>query len=178
MPKQTIRRHCQPETNLFGRADGRSFDLGVANTKGESVASRHNATVFVVDDEAAVRDSLKWLLEASGHRVTTYGSAVEFLEDYKKDRPGCLLADVCMPGIGGIELLRELRDRKSVLPVVILTGYSEAQIAGAALEAGAMKFLEKPFNDRELLAIVENAMAENLCRLGLAGSAEMRVATQ
>ncbi len=178
MPKQTIYRHCQPETNLFGRADGRSFGPGVGNVKGESVSRRYRTTVFVVDDELAVRDSLKWLLEAAGYRVVTYGSAGEFLDDYRPDRPGCLLADVCMPGIGGIELLRELRNRKSVLPVVILTGYSEAQIASAALEAGAMTFLEKPFNDRELLSIVEEALTENLCRLGLTMPPELRSAVQ
>jgi len=115
-------------------------------------------TVFVVDDDQAMRNSLKWLIESVGMKVRTYGSADEFLSHYYPGRAGCLLLDVRMPGMSGLELQNHLTRREIQLPVIIITGHGDVAMAVRAMKAGAVDFIEKPFNDDALLASIRNAL--------------------
>lgn len=108
-------------------------------------------TVFVVDDDEAVRETLCWLLDSVGLKSECYSSAVEFLEVYDPDRAGCLLLDIRLPIISGLDLQKRLGEMRSVLPIIFLTGHADVPLAVRAMQAGAFDFLEKPFNDQELL---------------------------
>jgi RNA polymerase sigma factor (sigma-70 family) len=115
-------------------------------------------TVFVVDDDQAMRSSLKWLIESVGLKVLAYGSADEFLRSYYPGRAGCLLLDVRMPGMSGLELQEHLTRREIQLPVIIITGHGDVAMAVKAMKAGAVDFIEKPFNDEALLGSIRNAL--------------------
>jgi two-component system response regulator FixJ len=115
--------------------------------------------VHVVDDDDAVRDSLSLLLEASGFSVKTYDSATAFLKDLPGRASGCVLTDVRMPDLDGLALQRRLVELGVGLPVIVMTGHADVPIAVEALKAGATDFLEKPFDDEQLLAAVMNALA-------------------
>ena len=108
-------------------------------------------TVFVVDDDQAVRDSLRWLVESVGHRVRTYGSAQAFFDDYDPGQPGCLVLDVRMPGASGIEMQEQLRKSGAMIPIIVITGHADVATAVRAMKAGAVDFIEKPFSDQLLL---------------------------
>ncbi len=114
--------------------------------------------VFIVDDDEALRDSLCWLLESAGLRVETHDSANSFLQSYYPGQSGCLLLDVRMPGMNGLELQEQLESRDVRLPVVIMTGHGDVAMAVRALKAGAMDFIEKPFDDELLLASIQRAL--------------------
>lgn len=116
------------------------------------------AKVYVVDDDEAMRDSMQWLLESRGFAVECYPTAEEFLAVYTSDRPGCLLLDVRMPGMSGLELYERLRSRNYRLPVIFITGHGDVPMAVSALKKGAADFIEKPFNDQELADLVENSL--------------------
>lgn len=118
-------------------------------------------TVFVVDDDPAMRASLRWLIESVGLSVVTCGTARAFLETYKSEQPGCLLLDVRMPGMSGLDLQAELSAQKIGLPVVIITGYAEVPIAVRAMKGGAFDFIEKPFSDEALLQRIRRAIARD-----------------
>lgn len=115
-------------------------------------------TVFVVDDDEDMRNSLQRLLDVAGMRVEVYDSAVAFLESYSPRRPGCLVLDVRMPGMSGLELQEKLQSRGARIPVIIITGHADVPKAVRALRSGAMDFIEKPFNARELLRRIEEAV--------------------
>jgi FixJ family two-component response regulator len=115
-------------------------------------------TVFVVDDDRAMRDSLRWLLESVGLSVRTYATAAEFLGDYDATRPGCLVLDVRMPGMSGLDLQAELARRGAGLPTIVVTGHAEVSMAVRAVKAGAIDFIEKPFSDQLLLDRVRQAL--------------------
>lgn len=114
--------------------------------------------IHVVDDDEALRDSLVWMLEANAYRVAAYESAEAFLQAGGADMPGCLLLDVRMPGMSGIELFEELRRRHCALPVVFITGHGDVPMALAALKKGAIDFIEKPFSERDMLRLVEHCL--------------------
>ena len=117
------------------------------------------ATVFVVDDDADLRESLGWLLESAGFRVKSYATAQEFLAEYEPDAPGCLLLDVRMPGgPSGLDLQEELRRRGVPPPIIIITGFARVKTAVRALKGGAIDFIQKPFNDQSLLKRVRQAI--------------------
>ena len=116
-------------------------------------------TVFIVDDDEAVRDSLQVLLETEGYRTETFASALAFLETDPATRRGCLLADVRMPDMTGLELQQRLGERGVALPVVIVTGHGDVPMAVKAMKAGAVDFIEKPFADTAILDAVRRAMA-------------------
>lgn len=118
----------------------------------------NDKTVFVVDDEPDIRDSLVMLLEASGYRAKAYKSAVAFLASDAPQSVGCLIVDVRMPDMDGLQLQQELLARHSLLPVIIMTGHGDIPIAVQAMKAGAVDFLEKPFNDDVLLDSVRRAL--------------------
>jgi RNA polymerase sigma factor (sigma-70 family) len=115
-------------------------------------------TVFVVDDDQAMRASLKWLIESVGMQVETFESAQAFLDAYYPGRAGCLLLDVRMPGMGGLELQAYLSRREIRLPVIIITGHGDVAMAVKAMKVGAVDFIEKPFDDEELLNSIRNAL--------------------
>ena len=115
-------------------------------------------TVFVVDDDQAMRASLQWLIESTGMRVETYESAQAFLDSYYPGRAGCLLLDVRMPGMSGLELQAYLAREEMRIPVIIITGHGDVSMAVKAMKVGAVDFIEKPFDDEELLHSIRNAL--------------------
>lgn len=116
------------------------------------------ATVFVVDDDQAMRTSLKWLIESTGMSVQTYESADVFLASYYPGRAGCLLLDVRMPGMSGLELQSQLAHEGYHLPVIMITGHGDVAMAVKAMKAGAVDFIEKPFHDEDLLRSIRRAL--------------------
>lgn len=120
--------------------------------------SRLDATVFVVDDDEAMRDSLHWLLESMDFKVATYASGEAFLAAYDAQQPGCLILDVRMPGMSGLELHDRLNAAAVTLPIVFITGHGEVPMAVAALKKGAVDFIEKPFAENDLLEIIERCL--------------------
>ncbi len=118
--------------------------------------------IHVVDDDPAVRDSLRMLLEAAGHAVHAYPDAESFVaEGMKGNGPGCVVADVRMPGMSGLDLLRILQDRDINLPLIVITGHADVSMAVQALKEGATDFIEKPFDDAIFLAAVGKALARS-----------------
>jgi FixJ family two-component response regulator len=126
--------------------------------------SREAATVFVVDDDEAMRDSLQWLLESMEFKVASFESGEAFLAAYDPAMPGCLILDVRMPGMSGIELHDRMNASGIGLPIVFITGHGEVPMAVAALKKGAVDFIEKPFPERELLAVIERCLALDATR--------------
>ncbi|HEX7029937.1 MAG TPA: response regulator [Gammaproteobacteria bacterium] len=115
-------------------------------------------TVFIVDDDASVRDSLALLLKLRQLRTETFASAEEFLEKHEPESAGCLLLDVRMPGMSGLELQAELARRAIALPVIVITAHGDVATTRTALKAGAFDFLEKPVDDQLLFDVIENAL--------------------
>ena len=115
-------------------------------------------TVYVVDDDQAVRDSLGWLIGSINLKVEMYGTARSFLEACEPAHPGCLVLDVRMPGMSGLDLQEELVTHGIILPVIIITGHADVPMAIRAMKAGAFDFVEKPFNDQILLERIQNAI--------------------
>jgi len=120
--------------------------------------------VHVVDDDADMRDSLTYLMRSVGLTVEVYGTAAEFLALYRDDRPGCLLFDVRMPEISGLELYEQLVRDGVRLPVIFMTAFADVPMAVRALKSGAVEFLEKPFNRQALLEKVQRAISEDQSR--------------
>jgi len=112
-------------------------------------------TVYIVDDDQAVRDSLRWLLESVGLNVQSFSSAEEFLESYSYYDVGCLLLDIRMQGMSGIQLQQEIHKQKFHLPVIIITGHGDVSLAVRSMKNGAMEFVEKPFNDQDILDSIQ-----------------------
>ena len=121
-------------------------------------------TVFVVDDDRAVRESLRWLVESVGLAVRTYGSAQDFLDAYDPRHPGCLVLDVRMPGASGIELQEQLRETGFDIPIIVITGHADVATAVRAMKAGAVDFMEKPFSDQLLLDHIHRSIEQDLER--------------
>ena len=120
---------------------------------------KKQSTVFVVDDDEAMRESLTWLIESVGLNVETFSSADEFLKSYYPGIPGCLLLDVRMPGMSGLELQAHLQSQQVAIPVIIITGHGDVPMAVRAMKSGAIDFIEKPFNDEQLLESIRNALS-------------------
>ncbi|MGD2215292.1 MAG: response regulator transcription factor [Gemmatimonadales bacterium] len=118
-------------------------------------------TVFVVDDDPGVLDSLAFLLQSVGLEAAAYTSANVFLRDYDPEKPGCLVLDVRMPGMSGLELQERLEARGSILPIIFLTAHGDVPMAVKALKAGAVDFVQKPFRDQELIDKIQYALEEN-----------------
>ena len=116
-------------------------------------------TVYVIDDDEAVRDSMAFLLETADLKVRTYESAETFLAE--RDRaPGCIITDVRMPGINGLELARRIRDSGSNEPVIVITGHADLPLAIEAMRAGVIDFVEKPFDDEVLLGSISRVLGQ------------------
>lgn len=119
-------------------------------------------TVFVVDDDDAVRDSLRMLLKSAGLPVKDFAGAAEFLESYDSEQSGCLVLDIHMPGVNGLQLQDELRRRGAPIPIIFITGHGDVPIAVQAMKQGAVEFLQKPFNDEDLLTSIRKAFERDL----------------
>lgn len=115
-------------------------------------------TVFVIDDDPAMRSSLRWLLESEGLAVETYSTGEDFLDACDPERVGCLVLDVRMPGMGGLGVQSELAARGIPWPVIVITGYADPLTETRAREAGVHAFLKKPFDDELLLDVVARAL--------------------
>ncbi|NIR29952.1 MAG: response regulator transcription factor [Gammaproteobacteria bacterium] len=118
-------------------------------------------TVFIVDDDDAVRDALQLLMESAGLRAEAYASGQAFLDAYRLDRAGCLVLDIRMPGLSGLELQEHLSAAGISLPVIMLTGHGDVPAAVRALKAGAVDFLEKPYDSDMLLERVQQAITRD-----------------
>ena len=116
--------------------------------------------VYVVDDDASVRRSLQWLVESIGLKAAALASAREFLTAYDASQPGCLVLDLRMPDMSGLELQEELARRGQGIPVIIITGYGEIPAAVRAMKAGAIDFIEKPFSEHTLLERIQEAAGQ------------------
>lgn len=116
------------------------------------------AKVYVIDDDEAMRDSLNFLLDSSGFEVTLFEDAQGFLNAVPKLSFGCVVSDVRMPGIDGIELLKRMKAEHSSFPIVVMTGHGDVPLAVEAMKLGAVDFLEKPFEDERLVAMIESAI--------------------
>ena len=119
-------------------------------------------TVFVVDDDDAVRDSLRLLLKSAEITCQPFATAQDFLSAYDAAQPGCLVLDVRMPGMSGLEMQQELNLRGATLPVIFITGHGDIPMAVEAMQLGAFDFLQKPFRDQELLDRVHRALARDM----------------
>ncbi len=115
-------------------------------------------TIYVVDDDEAMRDSLTWLLEGEGYRVLCFDSAEHFLLARRDDMRGCLILDVRMPEMSGLELHEKLDTLGSQLPIIFVTGHGDVPMAVSALQRGACDFIEKPFSDEDLLSRIRRAL--------------------
>lgn len=115
-------------------------------------------TVFVVDDDAAVRESLSLLIRSMGLEVQTFDTAQAFLDGCAPERPGCLVLDIRMPGMSGLDLQDRLGEHGITLPVIFITGHGDVAMAVRAMKHGALDFIEKPFNDQQLLDRVNQAI--------------------
>ena len=116
-------------------------------------------TVFIVDDDQAVARSLRWLIESVQLKVETFASAQAFLDGYATTKPGGLVLDVRMPGMSGIELQERLTVQRIRVPIIFITGHGDVQMAVRAVQAGAFDFIEKPFNDQDLLDRIQRAIS-------------------
>jgi FixJ family two-component response regulator len=115
-------------------------------------------TVYVVDDDEAVRDSLQWLLEGKGFRVRCFDSAESFLSRYDAREVACLIVDIRMGGMTGLELQSRLIEARSPLPIVFITGHGDVPMAVDTMKKGAMDFIQKPFNEDQLVGLVERML--------------------
>jgi RNA polymerase sigma factor (sigma-70 family) len=122
-------------------------------------------TVFVVDDDAPVRDSISLMLAIAGYRTAVFASAEDFLAAWTPDWAGCVVADVRLPGMSGVDLQEELSARDTMLPFVVITAHGDVSTARAAFRLQAVDFLEKPFDDKQLFAAIETAFALEESRL-------------
>jgi FixJ family two-component response regulator len=115
-------------------------------------------TVFIIDDDAAVRESVQDLLESVGLRSESFGTAEEFLRCKRPDGPSCLVLDVRLPGVSGLDFQRRLADARVQIPIIFVTGYGDIPMTVKAMKSGAVEFLAKPFQDRELLDAIHQAL--------------------
>jgi two-component system, LuxR family, response regulator FixJ len=128
-----------------------------AVASGEVLMAPQKPTVFLVDDDSLMREYLVLLLQTSGYAVEAFESANEFLRSLDPKRPGCLILDIKMPGMGGLELQEHLTNLKVQIPTIIVTGYGDIPQAMRAVRAGALDFLEKPFDNKSLLSRIQQA---------------------
>lgn len=116
--------------------------------------------VYVIDDDEAMRDSLQFLLDSADFEVTLFESAQAFLDTLSTVEFGCVVSDIRMPGIDGIELLKRVKESRGTLPVIIMTGHGDVPLAVEAMKLGAVDFMEKPFEDERLIAMIDLALRQ------------------
>lgn len=124
-----------------------------------------DATVFIVDDDKTIREALRWLMETASLSVKEYRTADDFFAVYDENMVGCLLLDVRMPGMSGIELQRRIASNGEGLPIIIITGHADVPMAIEAMKNGVFDFIEKPFNNQSLLDIVQKAIEKSILHI-------------
>jgi FixJ family two-component response regulator len=133
-----------------------------------------DAIVFVIDDDESLREALKSLIRSVGLRVETFASARDFLESSRPDLPACLILDVRMPGLSGLDLQRDLAEANIHIPIIFITGHGDIPMSVRAMKAGAVEFLTKPFRDQDLLDAIQQALErDRLVRSQQADNAEL-----
>jgi RNA polymerase sigma factor (sigma-70 family) len=120
--------------------------------------------VFVIDDDASVRDALRRLIRSIGLQVELFGSAREFLQQQRPDVPGCMILDIRLPGISGLDFQRRLAEAKIHIPIIFITGHGDIPMTVRAMKAGAVEFLTKPFRDQDLLDAIHHALERDTVR--------------
>ena len=131
--------------------------------------------VFVIDDDESIREALKSLIRSVGLSVKTFASAQEFLQSPRPDVPSCLILDVRMPGLSGLDLQRDLAEANIHIPIIFITGHGDIPMSVRAMKAGAVEFLTKPFRDQDLLDAIQQALErDRRARSQQANSAELR----
>ena len=134
-----------------------------------------NPAVFVVDDDTSMRQAIGSLIRSVGLRVETFATAHDFLQSKALDVPGCVVLDVRLPGLSGLDLQRELTSRGIMLPIIFITGYGDIPMSVRAMKAGALEFLTKPFRDQDLLDAIQQALEQGrVMRQQKAGAADLR----
>ena len=123
-----------------------------------STASTQKSTVYIVDDDQSIRHAMELLMRSVGLDYEIFHSGDDFLKDHTNDRAGCLVLDIRMPGLGGLELQEKLNDMGSTLPVIFITGHGDVPMAVEAMQKGAVDFIQKPFRDQELLDRIGEAL--------------------
>ncbi len=134
---------------------------------------------YVVDDDESTRTLWRWLMESNGIAVRTFSTAKEFIDGYEREAPGCLVLDLRLPGMSGLELQEYLKEKGIEIPIVFVTGHGNVASAVTAIKGGAVDFIEKPFSYRQVLAIIEKAFqrdAENRARRARQASSASRIA--
>ena len=145
----------------------------IQSTVQSNEVGRSQLTVYVVDDDSAIRDSISLSLSLRGYHISQFANAEDFLNAFDAAWMGCVVADIRMPGLSGLQLQAELAARGSNLPVVIITGHGDVTSARTAFRAKAVDFLEKPFDDDHLIGAIETAFGHELGRMNtLAGKAK------
>jgi len=129
--------------------------------------SEQQPVVYVVDDDRAIREATRSLLASVGLQVQTFGTAQEFLRAKRPDAPACLVLDVRLPGLSGLDLQRELASAGSPIPIVFVTGHGDVPMSVQAMKAGAVEFLTKPFRDQQLLDAIQQAIERDRAERGL-----------
>jgi FixJ family two-component response regulator len=119
-------------------------------------------TVYVVEDDEAVRDSLELLLKSDGKPVKTYDNANAFLKDYAESMAGCIVLDIRMPGMDGMELQKKLNEKHSILPIIFVTGHGDVPMAVDAMKEGAIDFIQKPYREEALLEKIDAALSQDV----------------
>ena len=133
------------------------------------------AMVFVIDDDESIREALHSLIRSVGLRVATFASAHEFLQSERPDVPACLILDVRMPGLSGLDLQRDLTEGNIHIPIIFITGHGDIPMSVRAMKAGAVEFLTKPFRDQDLLDAIQQALdRDRRARSQQADSADLR----
>ena len=127
-------------------------------------AKDQSPVIYLVDDDEAVRDALGMLFKSIGLKHETYASALDFLERYDPARHSCLVADIRMPGLSGLELQQRLNEQRSEIPVIFITGHGDVPMAVTAMKSGAADFIQKPFRDQDLIDRINKALARDLER--------------
>jgi two-component system, LuxR family, response regulator FixJ len=117
-----------------------------------------STSVYIIEDDDAVRDSLQLMLESLGRHVKSYASADSFLSNYSQEMAGCVVLDIRMPGMNGMELQRRLNELNSILPIIFVTGHGDVPMAVKAMQEGAVDFVQKPYREQELLEKIGRAM--------------------
>src|SRR3954452_838754 len=153
-----------PETTTRGAYTGRS-PIASGLTKALTMPDV-TSIVFVVDDDVSVRDSLELLIKSRGWRSVTFASAHEFLAHPRATVPCCLVLDVALPGLNGLDLQQQLADRTD-MPIIFITGHGDIPMTVQAMKAGAVEFLTKPFDDEVLLSAIQHALERSRVALGL-----------
>jgi len=121
----------------------------------------HAATVYVVDDDDGMRRALSLLLDTVGYKTVAFATPAEFLDKFKPDAAGCLVLDMRMPGMSGLELQQRLNSKGSMLPVIFITGHGDVPMAVQAMKEGAFEFVQKPFRDQDLLDRINHALEQD-----------------